>query len=210
METILWFKMSAYIRNASEQLCFFCKNCKLPGWDRSHLKDSMHFKVRPFTLSWDNEVIIHWTTVLLKWVSSLKLLHHDAHIVWWTGFCFIPVIFTSIVSFPSLLPAFLFCVIKWMWKPGVTVSGFAKGWSCLELFCWIYFTGFFYKIFPVAKMFFRNVDRYQKQHFSFPWAFFFPCGKNGVDFFSKTVSCDSWSLIDEKIFFDGCIYCAYN
>lgn len=87
METILWFKMSAYIRNASEQLCFFCKSCRLPGCDRScHWKDFMHFKVRPFILSWDNEVIIHWTTVLLKWVSYLKLLHHDVHTVWWRGF----------------------------------------------------------------------------------------------------------------------------
>lgn len=192
METILWFKMSAYIRNASEQLCFFCKNCKLPGWDRSHWKDSMHFKVRPFTLSWDNEVIIHWTTVLLKWVSSLKLLHHDAHIVWWTGFCFIPVIFTSIVSFPSLLPAFLFCVIKWMWKPGVTVSGFAKGWSCLELFCWIYFTGFFYKIFPVAKMFFRNVD-IPEAAFLFSLGFFFSLWQKWSWFFFQ--DCFMWFLI---------------
>lgn len=47
---------------------------------------------------------------------------------------FIPVLFT-VFSFPSLLPAFLFRVVKWMGKPGVIISGFAKGWSCLELFC---------------------------------------------------------------------------
>lgn len=46
---------------------------------------------------------------------------------------------------------------------------------------WNYFAEFiswefFYKIFPAAKMSFRNVDRYQKEHFSFPWAFFFSCG----------------------------------
>lgn len=103
-------------------------------------------KLDLFILSWGNEVIIHWTTVLLKWVSSLKLLHHVVHIVWWTGGLFFFIYQLSsppVFTFPSLLPAFLFCVIKWMWKPGVIVSSFAKGWSCLELFFWIYFIGVF-------------------------------------------------------------------
>lgn len=80
---------------------------------------------------------------------------------------------------------------------------------------WNYFAEFiswefFYKIFPAAKMSFRNVDRYQKEHFSFPWAFFFSCGKNRVDFFFQDCFICFLSLIDENIFFDGCIYCAYN
>lgn len=138
METIQWFKMSAYIRNASEQLYFFCKSCRLPGCDRSHWKDSMHFKVRPFISSWDNEVIIHWTTVLLKWVSFLKLLHHDVHIVWWTGFFLISVIFTS----GFLLPFSVTCIFVLCDKMDV------EAWNDCQWFCkgaghvWNYFAEF--------------------------------------------------------------------
>lgn len=112
---------------------------------------------------------------------------------------FIQVIFTSNFLLRSYL---YFCLCdkidveawsdcQWFCKGPVTF-----GIILLNFFHW-FVCLFFYKIFPAAKMSFRNVYRHQKKHFSFfslGWFFFilvfglffwfFFCGKNRVDFFS--------------------------
>lgn len=156
---------------------------------------------------------------------------------------FIAVIFTS--SF--LLPFSVTCIFvsrgkmdveawsdcQWFWE-GLVMFGIIL----LNLFHWVFWVFFFNKIFPAAKMSFRNADIPEAAFlflfsglvwfwcFLFVWLVFvefllsclfvcwfgwgfFAVAKIELIFFQDYFIC-FWSLIDEKIFFDGCIYCAYN
>lgn len=142
----------------------------------------------------DNEVIIHWATVLLKWVSSFKVTLQYC-LFYMITISFLDTIYFSLQFSPSLLCYSHFVLYDkmdaeasseslWFCK-GMVVFGF----TLLNLFHCI----FFYQIFPAAKMSFTNVDRYRRsispQRLLGVFSHFFVCGKIKLIFFHDYFMC---------------------
>lgn len=141
----------------------------------------------------DNEVIIHWATVLLKWVSSFKVTLQYC-LFYMITISFLDTIYFSLQFLPSLLCYSHFVLYDKMDAEASSESlWFCKGMVVFDLLYWIYFIAFFLPNLSSSQDVFHKCRQIQKKHFSteiircfFP---FFVCGKIKLVFFHDYFMC---------------------